>query len=803
MKKIENMNIQEIAEEIGLILVEGDLQCIFNYDEDVLSKLEEVIRKEKAKNQLPKGNLSSRDIAKKLLLQFEDKVDKEALVLLTLYNLKRKIENRRISADEEVEVLELRIKRAIQMIGNRNFTLLEPVYEEGYVTKVKIINSARLLQVIKSNKSLDELNAPNKKQTERLQEIQRDIGWENIVEPIYIEDIQQICTDEKIGKEIAEQVYWNSLQEYSIKHPEVDIKSLCEEEQMLDELALEIQKDKKTKEYIIQAIKQNFRYVDYNKLLLMVGYRSIEMLENDEDDSVISYEYIGDKTIKLDKEQTVGIIRDTLRVIQKMLDKGVQIEVGEEKYSTQSLERDIKRFCKMRYIRKAEIEEAKTRLLEGKTTIVEEDEQVIGRIEFEEGNFTTLIQNSEDNLIFFIEEGIIEKQNVVAALMIRGECSLKLFSYINQRQILNYDEIIELFEEGIINGEVLSSIEDEEILIRLKEHTKNKIIEFYSNNVKEEDKISEDRMESFSKYQGLYKKLNINGKTGEEIADSSFDLISSFEENLTQDVLQSLYQFGIISLESAADWGVNLKDMLSDNSIKPTDLKELYTKGIISLDSIKNVLRDENLSDEEKLDLIYSTFDGESKEEILAREELTGLLGIGEGYKSETNREKTTRGTGTCLKSKEFVTDPHARWKLISLLDKDYSKKFLPKGKEIIDGHRVFLLPNQGKVVIERMHERRIGKRVDAYGSATYIMDTGEFLGNIDEIIIDRAINRTILRELSEEGRAKKIIHSRNWGEAIKRYFQITPENERYTEEERNEIDLAILNVEKSRKERE
>ena len=72
----------------------------------------------------------------------------------------------------------------------------------------------------------------------------------------------------------------------------------------------------------------------------------------------------------------------------------------------------------------------------------------------------------------------------------------------------------------------------------------------------------------------------------------------------------------------------------------------------------------------------------------------------------------------------------------------------MPKGKEIKDGHRVFLLPNLGQVIIERMHERRNGRKVNSYGNATYIMDTNMFYTNINNIVVDGTINRSNLRVL-------------------------------------------------------
>ena len=305
----------------------------------------------------------------------------------------------------------------------------------------------------------------------------------------------------------------------------------------------------------------------------------------------------------------------------------------------------------------------------------------------------------------------------------------------------------------------------------------------------------------FNKYRTLYKHLIILGKTDEEIRESGNELISSFEENLNNDILTGLYQYGLITLESAADWGIDLNEMLSQNTIRPTDLKELYKKQVITIDSIKTVLMNSNLDYEEKLDLIYSTFDGESEEEYKIREELVDIIDIGDEYR-ETRRIGRTRIKEKSIEQKQYITDPHARWKLISLLDSEYSKKFLPQGNEVTDGHRVFFLPNREKVVIEKMHEKKKGKKVSAYGSATYVMEAEEFFRNIGEIIIDGSINRTALRELAEEEKATKIVHSKFWGNAIKRYFEIGEENGRYTKEEIEAINTAIKNVENSRRER-
>ena len=114
--------------------------------------------------------------------------------------------------------------------------------------------------------------------------------------------------------------------------------------------------------------------------------------------------------------------------------------------------------------------------------------------------------------------------------------------------------------------------------------------------------------------------------------------------------------------------------MLSKNEIKPTDLKKLYSSGTVSLDQIKTVLIHGDMEIDEKEDLIYSTFDGDTEEEVQIREELMQLLSFGDAYKSMDAESKGPREirTGSKAIRREFVTDSQARWNFISLIDEGY-----------------------------------------------------------------------------------------------------------------------------------
>ncbi len=806
MKKIEEMTIEEVISTVGLNLVGRDVQMIFNNDLATMREYEETLAEIQNRNYKLgiNGPRNRKAEVREALEKMGDKVNKYTLVLLGLYNSQRDLKNLVERPKEDKEHTKSKIKAAMELIGNRDFTVVEPI-AEGEFIRLKIINSTRLIQCIRSGQNIDNMNKPSKKQEARLAEIKEEIGLENIVGRLIIEDIMCSIGDLEIARGILNQISWNTLQNYAKTHPEINLDEMVETGDVPVGTGENLYQSPEIRTSMIKAIEQNYRYIDFNRLLMLSWIRLISALEEDVENSLRSSVIEDNGQIREEgKEGTVNGIRQIIESIKGVLDKGVGVKIEDSTYTVKDIETSLKKFKDGRYIRGEEIAAAKERILTGETSLMGEDDDILSVMVINDGEFETLIKNSEENIFFLISKEVIEEDEIKPALYIRGECSQELFSLINKKGILRYEDMVELFEAGIINQDILLSIEEQEKRQRLITDTGRKVRELYLSVLDESNTNPKETMEKFSRYATLYKRLNIDGKSEEEIAEASFTLISSFEENLTDNVLQGLYQFGIISLEAAADWGANLTEMLSENSIKPTDMKGLVAKRVISIDAIKDVLKRGELSYEEKLDLIYSTFDGETEEEISAREELMDFLGIGESYKAEGVGEvQSTRGQGTGTRGREFITDPHARWKLISLLDKDYSKKFLPRDKEIVDGHRVFLLPNSEKILIERMHEKRGGKRVSAYGSATYIMDTDKFFENMDIIIENGAINRTFLREMSESEEATKIIHSKHWGSAIKRYFEITSENERYTVEDIKEIDVAIASVEKSRKERE
>lgn len=853
MSKIDEMSLSEIFQEIGIKVDERDMYNILGRDSEIFNQWREVLSRRLKEQQDKERRISelsiekdgiSGDIVKKMFnikdrqneisltaddfLAFEGQINKYYLVLLTLYNWQKSLEqNHDGQSKDEIKKVKANIKRTIKLIGEEDFDVTDIIYEDGYAKRITAINSQELISVIRKSRRLAELQKPDEEKQRRIERIDDEIGLDNIVNVLIERDFQEGLTrNETVGCAIADQILFNGVKDYQKSHPDIEVwEGLYKEEEEEQEAnasgegadsKTEGKKEKSLKEKVYEskayknsvkdAILANYQYLDIDMLLLIAAFRYLEALEFNMER--IKFEHsTEDGKIEISEEDVVLIIQDVVTRIWQAIEGDPEFEVqyAENKivgYSKDELKKDLRRFHEGRYIKKSETENAKASLMANEMTFLGIEDAVLRTMDLTDEEFQVLIQNSEENVIYLINYGVIEKDEIMGALYARKTCSEALFFTAYQKGLLDDKDIIRLFEDKKIDGEIIAKIEDKEIREKISGYAKLALKESYLVVTLNKDAKPEE-LEMFVRSIVLYKKLCMEGRTEEEIANNSNELVSSFEDNINSEILQELYQFGIISLDVAADWGVDLTEMLASNSIKPTDLKNLYAKKVVSIDEIKNVLINGSLTYEEKLDLIYSTFDGESQEEALAREELTEFLGLGESYKSEERGTGRQRGIGNGTRNKEFITEPHTRWKLLSLLDKDYSKGCLPEGRKVIDGHRVFLLPNHNKVVIERMHEKRNGKRVSAYGNATYIMGIEEFYKSIDDIIIDGAINRTYLREAQEDGQATKIIHSKHWGNSIKRQFGVNTQSSRYTQEEIKVIDEAIKNVENSRKERE
>ncbi len=806
MEKLDTMSVNKIVNAIGIHLEGNHIGAVLSNDFELIKTVAAVI-KELEEVVIPE--VKSKVIEETLLdimNKFPERINKRALLVLSIYDMQVALEEKREKLSEkQVTLLKKCIAKGMKILERENFDVVNTIRDAKNinVTKIEVINSIELYNCIKKGIKVSTLARRDAEKDARIATIDQRVGVAQLLQVIDVWDIEHtITSNEEIGNAVVEQLSTKAVTRYLEENPE-DEEILKGADTIPKEIEEKIRRSVHYGTALEEGIKENIKYIDIDKMLLVAGLRYIEILERATQPIILDAYAENGELREQTPEESARIMKGIIMSIAREVREGtIIIGMDGKEHTLEELQKDIRRFVGTKYIKKAEVEQLKEKLFTGEITLEDIGKEKLSLLDLTGQEIFSLIAKSERNLIFLLENRIIdEKSEMLRALYLRNECSDELFEKIIQKQLLDGAQISCLFEDGIIKLEQISKIKDRKMIEDMQ--IPLRIKEIYIENLINGENLKQEQIELFNKYSRLYRTVMIEGRTEEEVQENTFRLISAFEDELSNDILKELYQFGLISLDSAIDWGVSPMEMLAENSMKPTDLKGLYAKKVIDIEAIKNVLVHGDLPYDEKLDLIYSTFDGETEEEYRMREELVQLLEPADEYKSNSKETTNNQNRGEGKKSREYVTDPHARWKLTSLIDKDYSRKFLPRAIEVRDGHSITLLPNHDKVMIEKMYDKRKGKVVNAYKKRTWIVPSEEFFKHIDEIIVDGAINRRYLGELWREGTVDGIIHSTAWGRKIKEYFDISEANTKYTKADIEEIDKAIEMVNKSRRERE
>ena len=815
MKSLDQITVQEIVSGMGIAIDQLGIDLVFGNDEEAKQELIELSERDMSvETKDPLGNVikidskNKKDEYARIMGKHADSINKENLILYSLFSVKRYTEKKDLSKEER-KSYETSMRKYIELLGKRDFNIvyLQEVKDKDGKVKdvVRVINSQELIECVRKNRPLSTLFTPSKKKLNKLKEVNEILGLDALAHILPFNDIKSIVT---YGDKVAE--YINRL-----IHTELLTRQREKEQKDGEKAILEIGD---MGEVTADVLISNCKYISIDKLYLLLSYRLIEMLDEDKDiNPKIYYPVITMLTGYIEKGTTVEI-REKEKSMEDVYSNDNNNVI--RKYSLNDLAEDMKRFVGDRFITKSEIEETKKDILEGRKTLKTADPAIMGFLKFDTDEIETVAQASEENILFTLERGLMDRDAIAYVLSVRKQCSDKFLSLMIEKGFIDGKDLLALYRERIVTIENMTAILGLDEYGNKKESTDIKTIdpsfvdiEYIYEEIKEhckksrkEDKDLHELYESY-RFIDIYRLLYLSGeKTEEELKEASFKLIESFGDDLDGKVLETLYQLRLIRLEDAAEWGVNIRNLLVRGEIRPIDVKNLYYSHKIKIDEIKDILRDENMPFEEKFDLICSTFDGETEEEQSIREELMQLLKL-EGKENSGKGSSTPRAKGETDKDpgpirKEFVSDPHTRWKLISLLDKNYSKGDLIDILRITDGHRIFFLPKFDSVIIEKMLETRKGMLVSSYAKATYIFSKDVFSKFAVAMIEDGKVDRTILSKMEEHGYATKIVHNRRWGEKLKEYFGISVENG-YSKEEVEEIDRAIANVEKSKQERE
>lgn len=424
----------------------------------------------------------------------------------------------------------------------------------------------------------------------------------------------------------------------------------------------------------------------------------------------------------------------------------------------------------------------------------------------EEINLEKMIAEMEQCMSRFIN-GKYSKQEEVDAMrqkLLNGEVSCRSILPEEYKDTMHFtpEELITILSHNMKDIKYFTDVDiiSDKDIEHLEQYTDSQyIISLYlkKNNSGEDYAKFEEALR-------IYKFLMFEGRTDEEKNDLGLEAIDKGIDIEDEETLRELYQYGIITVDNLIGLIGNtaLREFIEQGKLKPIDVRRLIENKTFSMDEFKKVIAESEISPEEKLVLIYSTFPNPEEREI--RDSLLASL-----YKQVEKAEKTTDTDGGGKvpnppipgpKRKEFVYDPCTKWQLLSELDSEYFEEYFQ------DGHIVFYLPSKGEYIIEKLFDptTRSDRPPYAYGAATYIIDEKVFDAEKDSIIVDGKINRHFLAEKYADKEKRngitKIIH-KGWANGICRHFDVDNPS-RYTEEQAKKIHKLADTVENSREER-
>lgn len=800
-EKIKKMSIIEIIEKMGIptllmykvyrngndLKTEGMLRQTYIYctNEEETSKFEEEI-----KNLQNKGTIQ--DFIK-ILDKYQHIIDKEIYVFAMTGFIARDIAEGNKGELESLVTFpnKKRDKHTAFNYGKellKNVDIVVPRFslkDEQYQIEA-IVNSQEFFGNDNFLKKRKEVN------DKRLKQIDETIGLDNVFHFFVPSDMLKFFIYPNLANIVANNIY-NKLKFN---------KDLTESEQK------EIEEFVKSHgggnafshEDLCEEINNNIEYIDVDKMLLLSNIKLF--LNSSNSDNSYDYEsYVKFKEFS----KKVGTLLKNKQTIIEMEEGLVNYKTIEDFVSF--LE---KHFINKRFYDDKEIDILRDDVLNGIVSIsMFSKEDFLKIMNFTSEELATLITKQPDALEYLVENDLVNISRMGSVIDFK--------KYFTDRQVLY------LLSKGIIKNEnVLEMYNKEKFSVDNIRFLQDNFTDFDATSMTSAEKLVKlyldpSKKEEFDKYRKIFKALKIDetlaearlrreNKDNKKVLDEldskikerqievSSNILDQSLELLEEDKLYDLYRMGLIHIEVLVDFvgPTAINDLYATGELKPLDARKLYNDGIIDENAIESVLKDGNLSETQKLVLIYSTFPSMDQEDKEIRERLISYMDKIDDTKTATNNGTRNHigGGSNPVVTNKHITDPCARWNLIANIDKDYTQEYLT------DGTIIFYLPNEQKYVIEKLYDKN---NKPAYGAATYILEENLFDKIKNDLIVNKKVDRSVLIELNKQKNKeiKKIIHT-GWANSIIKFFDLQNE-EKYSEEQIEEIQELAKQVEISK----
>ena len=387
----------------------------------------------------------------------------------------------------------------------------------------------------------------------------------------------------------------------------------------------------------------------------------------------------------------------------------------------------------------------------------------------------------------------------------------QIYQYYQQGILIPRD-ILDLYINDRINLDTIKQIneklpEEQKINLELKEE---ELAHLYQGAKKENRKDKKlDLIMKYKRYGLLYQTLKRANLEENEKFESDKKILEHIHNVGTEDIME-LYKDNLLTLETVLQYGGNdlVKKLIFQGDLRTNDARTYFATDKEDV-SIKEILQNPDMDETEKLILIYTTYgDNIEKREQLVEICLSAYASDIKGEKT-TNRKKKEEESKTGKKN--TTTDPYERWKLLALLDKNYSRKY-------VGGYLVVKLHNTQKVIIEKLYGKKYGEVEPGHDASTIGLAIEEYEKLEPELIIDKSKGKRFdivkLRDVARnhpEIITKVTHHSASYDKNgneknswVKRVLEYVCDNEPekvYSEEELHQISKCSKAIEQSRTE--
>lgn len=672
---------------------------------------------------------------------------------------------------------------------------------ERYPDRIKARRKKEMKELILEGKSAEVYKYPSKKykgvdeykiitdedpkSTESIYDSRERRFFEQVIDEVSINDLEAVIKS-KYKERLMDVIMKKVSTNYFLEKKKITPKEYLElykrgrQEDDQERVVIEFSQEnaeRDVNQILREYLKTNFHLVDQETLLLnaaaklMLGIRLIQgekicnvsirdVAKSEETEkiqaSIISLERIS-RELKKNKYS-----RD---VVYNVKDENGQEIITTDK---QGIDDFLEKCTDTKYLSDEYIEKLHEDLSKG---IIPEDIEELRIAGVDVSDVINVMDNYEEN------QRKKEKEHLL-------ETAKELTNYLKQNGKIDSEHIIKLYMDGNVSLNLLGAVDISDLS---KEYFEDKLLEVFGENVFINNEETNNRIK---KYGNLYSMLREKGQidtTTDQIVEK---LSKVFGEEFIPGIIDDLYKMKIANMQDGLQWlgGEFLTELYKQENLRPVEIRRLYNEGTINFEDLTSMVK--LLNDNTEQFMVISSLFPEA-ESIETRQELfKECLDLGDSLKEDDKGTKRKKGEKIESEYNQYITDPGERFKVVQLLDKEYSLKMTS------DGHAIMHLPSRGKVFIEKMLDKDGNPY---YGAATYIVDKEYFEKNEDMIVIEDKIKRSKLSQNSESKSIERVIHSpTGWGKGIKRIFEINEETR--TPEELQEIEDAIKSVEESRR---